>query len=130
MKLLKIRTNTPQDTYIIEPLEKNILGISAQAAEHLKYLMQQENKTNNFLRVAIKGGGCSGLMLCFEFCENTKAQDIIFEKDSARVCIDPKSLGFLGGATLHVREEFGGKELILVNNPSEKQCSCGKSFSL
>ena len=59
-----------------------------------------------------------------------RPNDIIFEEDSARVCIDPKSLSLLGGATLHYRQSLGVGELALLNNPSEKQCSCGKSFAL
>ena len=136
MGLLKIRRSGEKDraedlsAQNIEPLPKNILGISNKTAERLNFLMKQDNKMGYFLRVAIKGGGCSGLTLHYEFCENTKPNDLVFEKNNARVCIDPKSLSLLGGATLHVREELGVGELILVNNPSEKQCSCGKSFSL
>ena len=137
MKLLKIgrageKASAKPDLSAsnIEPLPKDILGISQSAANRLNFLMHESGKFDQYLRVAIRGGGCSGLTIHYEFCDSVRPNDIIFEQDSARVCIDPKSLNFLGGATLHFRENLGVGELVLINNPSEKQCSCGKSFAL
>src|SRR5260221_8415181 len=137
MRLLKLRrvgekASAQKDlsSALISPLPKDTLGISDQAAQRILFLLKQSTDPEQYLRVAIKGGGCSGLTLSYEFCKLLKPSDLVFEKNNVRVCIDPKSLGFLGGATLHCREELGVAELILVNNPSEKQCSCGKSFSL
>ena len=137
MKLLKIgrageKKSVEPDLSAMNilPLPKEVLGISESAANRLNFLMHQSGKFDQYFRVAIKGGGCSGLTICYEFCDNTRPQDIIFEKNSARVCIDPKSLSYLGGATLHFKETLGVGELVLINNPSEKQCSCGKSFAL
>src|SRR5216117_2780428 len=100
MKLLKIgrageKSKTELDTSSanILPLPKNILGISDGAAKHLNFLLTKTHNINQYLRVAIKGGGCSGLTICYEFCESTRPNDLIFEHNSARICIDPKSLG-------------------------------------
>jgi len=137
MKLLKIgrvgektRVETDLSASTILPLPREVLGISDSAAHRLNFLMHQSGKFDQYFRVAIKGGGCSGLTIYYEFCDTVRPHDLIFEKNSARVCIDPKSLSYLGGATLHFRETLGVGELVLINNPSEKQCSCGKSFAL
>lgn len=138
MKLFKIGRSTdrkqkdekPSDELAIAPLPHDQIGISDQARDHIVRLLEQKGQPELFLRVAIRGGGCSGLSLHFEFCDAATPRDLVFNKDEARVVIDQKSLSILGGATLHAREYLGSHEFVLVNNPAEKQCSCGKSFSL
>ncbi|MCA9508103.1 MAG: iron-sulfur cluster assembly accessory protein [Myxococcales bacterium] len=137
MDLLKIkrrgeRKAKVEDPYALAilPLEPNVLGISDQAAARIEFLLQEKKQTEHYLRVAIKGGGCSGLSIHYQFCEKSRDSDVIFQKNNAKVCIDPKSLSVLGGATLHFREYLGSGEFLLLNNPAAKQCSCGQSFSL
>lgn len=137
MKLFKIgrsgerkSNQTHENESLIAPLNKEELGISKEAAEHIERLLNAKGQPDLYLRVAIRGGGCSGLSLHYEFVDEKTARDLIFSKENARVIIDPKSLSILGGATLHARNYLGSYEFVLVNNPAEKQCSCGKSFSL
>lgn len=110
-------------------LTKDELGISDAAAERVFELLEQKGP-GFYLRVAIRGGGCSGLSLHFELTDQVRKNDVYFKKNKASVVIDEKSLSILGGATLHCRDYLGSKEFKLVNNPVEKQCSCGQSFSL
>lgn len=126
----KQKSDLPPDELLIKPLPHDQLGISDQARDHIKRLLEQKAQPELYLRVAIRGGGCSGLSLHYEFCEAQTPRDLVFSNDGVRVVIDQKSLSILGGATLHAREYLGSHEFVLVNNPAEKQCSCGKSFSL
>lgn len=112
------------------PLEANLLGLTNEASEKIIKLLKEKAFDEGFLRVGLKGGGCSGLTIFYELSERAKDHDLIFANDGARICIDPKSLKILGGATLHARENLGGTEFVLLNNPAAKQCSCGQSFSL
>jgi iron-sulfur cluster assembly accessory protein len=135
MSLLKLRRSGAKEASNLEKLaipvlDKSLLGISDAAADRIKYLLSESATPDAYLRVAIKGGGCSGMTIHYEFCDNLRHNDIVFEHKNIRICVDPKSLGFLGGATLHFQESHGVREFVLVNNPSEKQCSCGKSFAL
>ncbi len=137
MGLLKItrkgeRKSVPLDAVAqsIEPLSKDKLGISDQAAARIALLLKERQQENYFLRVAIKGGGCSGFSIHYDFCESARDADEIFSHEQAKICIDKKSLSILGGATLHFREHLGVGEFMLLNNPAAKQCSCGQSFSL
>jgi iron-sulfur cluster assembly protein len=133
--LLKIkRKDEPKRT---TPLEENIpqlapdqLGITDVAASYIEELLRNKNSPGFFLRVALRGGGCSGLSIHYEFTDNKQEKDVLFSKHSAKVIIDKKSLSILGGASLHCRDYLGSKSFILVNNPAAKQCSCGQSFSL
>lgn len=135
MALLKIarkgekKAPVDADSEPLPVLARDQLGISDEAALRIKELMA-EKQAARYLRVAIRGGGCSGLSIHYEWAEAQGPNDILFTKDGAQVVIDKKSLGVLGGATLHCRSYLGSAEFLLVNNPASKQCSCGQSFSL
>lgn len=136
MGLLKIKRKGEEkaihDPHLAEiaVLSKDELGISLQAAQRIQTLLEEKGQKNWFLRVGIKGGGCSGLTIHYEFCESSQPNDSVFTNHGAKVCIDVKSLSVLGGATLHFREIRAVGEFMLVNNPAAKQCSCGQSFTL
>ncbi|HXW53482.1 MAG TPA: iron-sulfur cluster assembly accessory protein [Myxococcota bacterium] len=135
MSLLKIRRKGEEkkrhdgDDAIL-PLAKDELGVSDAAAMRINELVAAKNGESLYLRVAIRGGGCSGLSIHYEFSSEKRSNDMIFTHNKAQVIIDKKSLSILGGATLHCRDYLGSKEFYLVNNPAAKQCSCGQSFAL
>jgi iron-sulfur cluster assembly protein len=135
MGLLKIKRKgekQPVDALAeqLEILPKDQLGISDVAQARIEQLAQEKGEQATYLRVAIRGGGCSGLSIHYEWAQEPRPNDVVFSKKNARVIIDSKSLGILGGATLHCREYLGSIEFMLLNNPAAKQCSCGQSFSL
>lgn len=114
----------------IVPLSSDVLGVSNAASERIIELIKQKEQPDLYLRVAIRGGGCSGLSIHYEFVDALRSNDKIFEHNGAKVVVDQKSLSILGGATLHCKNYLGSKEFYLLNNPAAKQCSCGQSFSL
>jgi iron-sulfur cluster assembly protein len=137
MALLKIKRKGEKDVghqangldaAILVPKDK--LGISDAAAVRIEELLTEKEGADLYFRVAIRGGGCSGLSIHYEFCESLRPKDVVFTKNRAQVVIDEKSLSILGGATVHCEDYLGSKEFKLLNNPAEKQCSCGQSFSL
>lgn len=135
MSLLKIgrkgeRKNDDVDVSAIAPLPTDQLGISADAATYIKKLLAEKGQPNLFLRVAVRGGGCSGFSIHYDFTDAARDVDLRFSEHDVHVIIDKKSLGVLGGSTLHCRDYLGSKSFMLVNNPNAKQCSCGQSFSL
>ncbi|HSP19975.1 MAG TPA: iron-sulfur cluster assembly accessory protein, partial [Myxococcaceae bacterium] len=60
-------------------------GIADGAAARIKALLAQRNTPEAGLRVAVRGGGCSGLSYAIEWAEAPKERDKIFEKDGVRV---------------------------------------------
>jgi|JI10StandDraft_1071094.scaffolds.fasta_scaffold2414607_1 iron-sulfur cluster assembly protein len=108
----------------------NELGISDDAAKKIAEFAHEKINQKDYFRVGVRGGGCSGLSIYYEFCDELRADDIIFSHDNIKVCIDKKSLSLLGGSTLHYQEHLASGRFLLLNNPSAKQCSCGQSFSL
>ena len=81
------------------------------------------------LRVAVKGGGCSGFQYVFNIVAKVNEDDQVFKKEDCRVVIDKTSLQFLEGAEIDYSEELIGSSF-KINNPNATSSSgCGTSFS-
>ncbi|RDC71724.1 iron-sulfur cluster assembly accessory protein [Rhodovulum sp. 12E13] len=81
------------------------------------------------LRVAVRGGGCSG----FEYeitLDDPADDDLILEKDGQRVVVDEVSLPFLENATIDFSEEIIGARFTIDNPNATSSCGCGTSFSI
>ena len=85
-----------------------------------------ESKT---LRVAVKGGGCSGFQYVFNIVDTINEDDEVFEKNKCRVIIDKTSLKFLQGAEIDYSEELIGSSFKISNPNASASCGCGTSFS-
>ena len=84
---------------------------------------------SKILRVAVKGGGCSGFQYVFKIVEKVNENDRVFEKQGCRVIIDKTSLQFLEGAEIDYREELIGSSFKINNPNATSSCGCGTSFS-
>ena len=82
------------------------------------------------LRVGIKKVGCSGFAYTYDYADEVKPDDQVFEDHGTKVVVDPKSLDFLKGSTLdYVRETL--KQAFKFENPNvDATCGCGESFSI
>jgi len=85
--------------------------LSASAASQINAIMKKMGK-QDFLRVAVEGGGCSGFSYKFDFAEAANADDLIIERDGARVLIDEMSLEFLEGSEIDYANELRHPVLI------------------
>lgn len=83
-----------------------------------------------FVRVSVKGGGCSGLMYNLDFDTKLGADDKIFEDKGIKVVIDKKSILYLVGTTLEYEGGLNGKGFSFVNPNASRTCGCGESFSV
>tara|TARA_B100000700_G_C14757545_1_gene720497 strand:+ start:303 stop:641 length:339 start_codon:yes stop_codon:yes gene_type:complete len=81
------------------------------------------------LRVAVKGGGCSGFQYVFKIVAKVNKDDQVFEKEDCRVVIDKTSLQFLEGAEIDYSEELIGSSFKISNPNATSSCGCGTSFS-
>ena len=82
------------------------------------------------LRIAVEGGGCSGFQYDIRLEQKESAEDIVFNKNGAKVVIDPISLEFLTGATIDFSEELIGAKFTIENPNATSSCGCGTSFSV
>lgn len=84
---------------------------------------------DTYLRVAVKGGGCSGLSYDLEFTNDKQVGDVEVEKDGIRVLVDLKSQVYLAGTTLDFSSGLNGRGFVFVNPNATGTCGCGESFS-
>ncbi|MBV9758095.1 MAG: iron-sulfur cluster insertion protein ErpA [Alphaproteobacteria bacterium] len=82
------------------------------------------------LRVAVLAGGCSGFQYRFALDSERQPDDVVIERDGARVLIDPASLDLLGGAELDYTDELMGSHFTVRNPNATAACGCGTSFSI
>ncbi len=105
-------------------------GISEGVAARIKVLLAQRNTPGAGLRVAVRGGGCSGLAYAIEWADAPKERDKIFEKDGIRVFVDPKSYLYLMGSELRYEETLMASGFKLENPNVKAACGCGESFTV
>lgn len=82
------------------------------------------------IRVAVKGGGCSGFMYDLEFDSAIQPQDQVFEDKGIKILVDKKSLLYLLGTSLDFSDGLNGKGFQFVNPNAARTCGCGESFSV
>ena len=110
-----------------------MVTISENALNHLIELMVSEgiNPDTHYLRVGVKGGGCSGLSYVMDFDDTKTDMDDLFEVHGGlRVLVDKKSLLYLWGTTLTYSDGLQGRGFQWENPNASRTCGCGESFSL
>jgi iron-sulfur cluster assembly protein len=83
-----------------------------------------------FLRVGVKGGGCSGLSYVMDFDDTITDMDEVIDLNVMRVVVDKKSVLYLYGTQLEYSDGLNGKGFHWVNPNASRTCGCGESFSL
>lgn len=105
------------------------VSVSASAAKRIATLTAAEGAGVMF-RIAVNGGGCSGFQYDFSFDAAQGDDDVLIERDGARVLIDQASLEFLGGSEVDFVEGLMGSHFEIKNPNAKSSCGCGTSFSV
>lgn len=103
--------------------------ITDRAAKRINEIAASEPAKPLF-RVSVSGGGCSGFQYGFAFEPAAEADDVVLEKDGAKVLIDSISLGYLAGSEIDFVDELIGQAFKIKNPNATSSCGCGTSFSL
>jgi len=105
------------------------IALTQSAAEQVNKQLAKRGKGLG-LRVGVKKVGCSGFAYTFDYADEVRAGDRLFESHAAKVVVDADSLSFLDGSRIdYVRE--GLKEMFKLDNPNvDSTCGCGESFNL
>jgi iron-sulfur cluster assembly protein len=115
---------------VAKPAAPIKFGITDAAVKRLQKLLVDRQTPDAGLRVAVKGGGCSGLAYSLEWAEKPRERDKIAERDGVRVFIDPKSYLYLMGTNLDFEETLMTSGFKLVNPNVKSSCGCGESFTI
>mgnify|MGYP003454704396 FL=1 len=108
-----------------------MITVSASAKDYLDRLMAEEKREKEtFVRVGVKGGGCSGLEYNLHFDIERKAGDELYEDKGIKIVVDMKSLLYLYGTELDYSGGLNGKGLVFKNPNASRTCSCGESFAV
>lgn len=108
-----------------------MVTVSEIANKKIKEL-QGEEPDNEYLRVFVKGGGCSGYSygMAFENASAVKDDDNVIEKDGVKIVIDPQSAPLVNGSVVDYTDGLQGSGFALKNPQAKTTCGCGSSFSV
>jgi iron-sulfur cluster assembly protein len=108
---------------------ENLVLLTAPAGTKVAALIARE-KTGDYLRVAITGGGCNGLSYKMKFVPEPKRGDILVRTAGVRVIVDSKSALYLKGTHLDYSSAMVAGGFKFSNPNAKASCSCGESFSV
>jgi len=107
-----------------------MIKVTENAKSKAIQLMKEDGKPDSFIRVGVKGGGCSGLMYELIFDNKLQETDKVFEDNGVKVVVDKKSFLYLIGTELDYSGGLNGKGFVFTNPNANRTCGCGESFSL
>jgi iron-sulfur cluster assembly protein len=109
-----------------------IITISEKARIQIQKLLEEQklDKESYFLRVGVKGGGCSGISYEMGFDNIPQEGDNVIEGNSIKIVIDKKSFLYLFGTELDFSDGLNGKGFQFINPNASRTCGCGESFSI
>jgi iron-sulfur cluster assembly accessory protein len=105
------------------------LVLSERAARRINEIMTGE-PSGSMLRISVNGGGCSGFQYAFEVDRTRQDDDVLIERDGARVLVDPISLQYMEGSTIDFVDDLIGQSFKIENPQATASCGCGTSFSM
>jgi iron-sulfur cluster assembly protein len=108
-----------------------MLFVSDSASAKIKALITEQNMPeNSFVRISVKGGGCSGLSYDMSFDHEQKPEDQVFEDKGVKLVTDLKSFLYVCNTTLEFSDGLNGKGFEFSNPNASRTCACGESFAV
>lgn len=107
---------------------ESIVTITEAAALQIKEMMEQNEEQGAFLRVSVKGGGCSGLSYGMGFAHELEEGDLEFEQHGIKVLVDEESAAILKGTVINYKQSLMGGGFTIDNPNAIASCGCGSSF--
>jgi iron-sulfur cluster assembly protein len=108
---------------------EKLCRITPKASEKLTSLLTRQGRPQGALRIAVIGGGCSGLQYKMDLVDGPANRDILIRSQEVNVVIDPKSALFVSGSLLDFSEDLQKGGFKVTNPTAAAHCSCGESFS-
>ena len=109
--------------------DERLIKLTAGAAKKVTGLLTKQGRAHGVLRVAVVGGGCSGLQYKMDLQDQPSSRDILVETNGVRVVVDPKSALYVTGSELDYVDALQDGGFKVKNPNAATSCSCGESFS-
>src|SRR5215813_11189781 len=109
--------------------DERLIKLTTSAAQKVGSLLTKQGRPNGVLRVAVVGGGCSGLQYKMDLQDGPANRDILVESAGVKVVVDPKSALYVTGSELDYVDALQDGGFKVKNPNAATSCSCGESFS-
>src|SRR5690348_6994180 len=109
--------------------DERLIKLTSSAGTKVGSLLAKQGRANGVLRVAVVGGGCSGLQYKMDLQDAPANRDILVETSGIRVVVDPKSALYVTGSELDYVDALQDGGFKVKNPNAATSCSCGESFS-
>src|SRR3954465_12305545 len=109
--------------------DERLIKLTSGAAQKVGSLLARQGRPNGGLRVAVVGGGCSGLQYKMDLQDGPANRDILVETTGIRVVVDPKSALYVSGSVLDYSDDLQKGGFKVTNPNAVAHCSCGESFA-
>ncbi|HVW64499.1 MAG TPA: iron-sulfur cluster assembly accessory protein [Nitrosospira sp.] len=105
------------------------ITLTENAAKQIRKQLAKRGK-GLALRVGVKKSGCSGFGYTFDYADEVRADDHMFESHGANIVVDASSLPFIDGSRIDFVKE-GLNDSFQFDNPNiDSTCGCGESFNM
>ena len=108
---------------------EKLIRVTEMAARRLSSLLEKQGRPQGALRLAVIGGGCSGLQYKMDLVEGPAPRDILVQSSNVRIVVDPKSALFVSGSVLDFSDDLQKGGFKVTNPNAVAHCSCGESFA-
>ncbi len=109
--------------------DERLIKVTSGAATKVNSLLTKQGRSKGVLRVAVVGGGCSGLQYKMDLQDAPANRNILVESNGIKVVVDPKSALYVTGSELDYIDALQGGGFKVTNPNAATSCSCGESFS-
>lgn len=107
---------------------EQIVTITDAAALQIKDMMKNNGEETAYLRVAVHGGGCSGLSYGMGFTHEVEKDDVQLSQHDINIVVDQESIGVLKGTVIDYKQSLMGGGFTIENPNAIASCGCGSSF--
>lgn len=113
----------------METINKAPVTLTASAVNEIRRLLNEKSDPEKFLRIGVKGGGCSGMSYLLGF-ENKTDKDELFQIENIKCIINPAHLIYLSNMEIHWEGGLNARGFTFKNPNANSTCGCGSSFGV
>lgn len=107
-----------------------VIRLTEKAVKEIKHIIAEQGYEKTFVRMGIRGGGCSGYQFVFNLDEvYNEVTDTIFEQDDLQIVVDKRSEIYLDGTTVDFHDSLEKRGFSFDNPKIQSRCGCGSSVS-